>query len=80
MEDISSPLSVNNGSLNRMGEIEEYKRYGFKRLVLHKILNYKTMVIAKTQKQNEIKISLHSKFTISVLMIFSCYFCSNELP
>ena len=43
MEDISSPLSVNNGSLNRMGEREEYKRYGFKRLVLHEILNDKTI-------------------------------------
>ena len=29
------------------------------------------MVTAKTQKQRKIKISLHSKFTISVLMIFS---------
>lgn len=39
------------------------------------------MVTAKTQKQKKIKISLHSKFTISVLMIFSQhYFCSNELP
>ena len=48
---------------------------------ISKILNYKTMVTAKTQKHKKIKISLHSKFTISVLMIFSQhYFCSNELP
>lgn len=43
MEDISSPLSVNNGSLNRMGEMEEYKSYGFKMLILQEILKFKTI-------------------------------------
>lgn len=43
MEDISSSLSVNNGSLNRTGEIEEYKSYDFKMLVLQEILNFKTI-------------------------------------